>query len=197
MKVKAQPTRSRPRNLVFSCPPIVFLQPKASSIRLRMRWLTAYPACRVVRPSIADERPLVFCATCGHCVHRAQFIDEVLGVVGFVGAQRDRLRPIGARLDHVQRRNPFRMAVGPSQTGVDQKAVAVLHQRMPHEAELGLLARPLAVEPRLRIGGRGVRIVRSPLAAEIRLTVPPARIGRRFVANLRLETFHRRPSFEA
>jgi hypothetical protein len=51
--------------LVFSCPPIVFIQPKASSIRLRMRWLTAYPACRVVRPSIADVRPLVFCATCG------------------------------------------------------------------------------------------------------------------------------------
>jgi hypothetical protein len=51
--------------LVFSCPPIVFIQPKASSTRLRIRWLTAYPACRVVRPSIADERPLVFCATCG------------------------------------------------------------------------------------------------------------------------------------
>jgi hypothetical protein len=47
--------------LVFSCPPIVFIQPKASSIRLRMRWLTAYPACRVVRPSIADERPLGRC----------------------------------------------------------------------------------------------------------------------------------------
>ena len=39
--VKAHPTRSRPRNLVFSCPAIVSIQPKASSIRLRMRWLTA------------------------------------------------------------------------------------------------------------------------------------------------------------
>ena len=41
MKVKAHPTRSRPRNLVFSCPAMVLIQPKASSIRLRMRWLTA------------------------------------------------------------------------------------------------------------------------------------------------------------
>jgi hypothetical protein len=45
--VKAQVRRSHLRNLVFSWPPIVFIQPKASSIRLRMRWLTAYPACRV------------------------------------------------------------------------------------------------------------------------------------------------------
>ena len=67
---------------------------------------------------------------------------------------------------------------------------------MPHEAELGLLAPPLAVEPRFRVGGRGVRIVRSPLAAEIRLPVAAARIGRRFVAILRLEAFHRRPSFD-
>src|SRR5215208_5350142 len=36
-KVKAQPTRSRPRNFVFSCPATVLIQPNASSIRLRMR----------------------------------------------------------------------------------------------------------------------------------------------------------------
>jgi hypothetical protein len=40
-KVKAHPTRSRPRNLVFSCPAIVLTQSKASSICLRMRWLPA------------------------------------------------------------------------------------------------------------------------------------------------------------
>src|SRR5205823_880327 len=33
--------------------------------RLRMRWLVAYPTWRVVRPSIALHRPLVFCVTCG------------------------------------------------------------------------------------------------------------------------------------
>ena len=82
-------------------------------------------------------------------VHRAQFVDEVLGVVALVGAERDRPRPIGARLDHVQRRDPLGVAVGLGQTGVDDEAVAVLHQRMAHEAELGFLARPLAIEPRL------------------------------------------------
>ena len=142
VKVKAQPTRSRPRNLVFSCPPIVFIQPKASSIRLRMRWLTAYPACRVVRPSIADDRPLVFCATCRR-VHRAQLIDEVLGVVGLVGAQRDRLRPIGGRLDHVQSRDPHRMAVGLRHTGVDQKAVAVSISACPMKQSWASLPGPL------------------------------------------------------
>ena len=33
-------------------------------------------------------------------------------------AQRDRTRPVGARLDHVQRRDPFRMPVGLGHTGV-------------------------------------------------------------------------------
>ena len=39
-KGEAHPTRSRPRNLVRSWPPTVLIQPRASSIRLRMRWLT-------------------------------------------------------------------------------------------------------------------------------------------------------------
>ena len=34
-------------------------------------------------------------------LHRAQFVDEILGVISLVGTQRDRLRPIGVRLDHV------------------------------------------------------------------------------------------------
>jgi hypothetical protein len=40
-------------------------------------------------------------------------------VIGFVGAQSDRLWPVGARLHHVQRRDPFRVPVGWRQTGVD------------------------------------------------------------------------------
>jgi len=62
------------------------------------------------------------------CVHRSQFIDEIFGVVGFVSAQRDRVRSAGARLDHVQRRDPFHMPVGLGHTGVDQKPVPVLDQ---------------------------------------------------------------------
>ena len=74
----------------------------------------------------------------------AQLIDEFLGVLALVGAERDQPQPIGARLDHVQRRDPLSMAVGLAQTSVDDEAIAVLHQRAPHEAQLSFLARPLA-----------------------------------------------------
>src|SRR5690348_6343093 len=52
---------------------------------------------------------------------------------------------------------------------------------MPYEAELGLFARPLAIEPRLWIGSRGVGVVRALLAVKIRLPVPPVSIRGRFV----------------
>ena len=96
-----------------------------------------------------------------------QLVDEVLRVVAPVGTERDRPRPVGARLNHVQRRDPLGVAVGLGQTRVDDEAVAVLHQRMYHEAELGLLTLPLAIEPRFRIGRRGVRLVGALLAMEI------------------------------
>jgi hypothetical protein len=35
--------------------PTVFIQPKGSSIRLRLIWLTLYVAWRVVRASIAER----------------------------------------------------------------------------------------------------------------------------------------------
>src|SRR5207248_11748903 len=64
---------------------------------------------------------------------------------------------------------------------------------MPHEAELGLLARPFAIEPRLGIGSRGVGVVRALLAVKIRLPVPSISVRGRFVrAILRLEALHRR-----
>src|ERR1700728_1822934 len=69
-------------------------------------------------------------------LHRAQFVDEVFCVVGLVGAKRDRCRPVGTRLDHVQRSHPFGMPVGQCQAGVDQQAMTVLHQPMADEAWL-------------------------------------------------------------
>lgn len=54
---------------------IVFSHPKHSSIRFRLRWLIPYPACRVVRASIAlPPRRVMFGATCGvacTCRHSA------------------------------------------------------------------------------------------------------------------------------
>ena len=53
-----------PRQRVRCQPPAVFIQPKTSSTRLRMRRLTAWPAGRVVRSSRA-ECSFFFRATCG------------------------------------------------------------------------------------------------------------------------------------
>ena len=41
VRVKVQPTRSLPRCRALRTPPQVFIQPNASSMRLRIRWLTA------------------------------------------------------------------------------------------------------------------------------------------------------------
>jgi hypothetical protein len=48
------------------------------------------------------------------------------------------------------------MSVRQRQAGVDQQAVAVLHQPMPDEAQLRLLAFTLAVETSIGIGGRSM-----------------------------------------
>ncbi len=55
---------SRPARRLLRIPPMTPAQPKHSPIRLRNRWLMAQPGWREVRPSMADERWLVFCATC-------------------------------------------------------------------------------------------------------------------------------------
>lgn len=66
-------------------------------------------------------------------LHRAQFVDEIVGVIGFVSAQGNRLTPIRPRLDHVKLRDPLAVSVGSRKAGVN-------HEAVPHEAELGLLA---------------------------------------------------------
>ena len=51
--VNTQLTFSSPRCRTFRINAMVFNHPKHSSIRFRFLWLTSYPPCRVVRPSIA------------------------------------------------------------------------------------------------------------------------------------------------
>jgi hypothetical protein len=77
----------------------------------------------------------------------------------------------------MQRRNPLGVSIGRRQTGVDHTPVPVLHQGVPHEGELGVLAGPFAIEPRIRIAGRGVRLVRAALLMKIYL---PVRLSNRF-----------------
>lgn len=83
--------------------------------------------------------------------HRSQLVDEVLRVISLVGRERDPPRAVGARRDHIQSGDAFGMDVRGSQAGVDEQRVAVLHQRMADETQLGLLARALAVKPRLQV----------------------------------------------
>jgi hypothetical protein len=77
-----------------------------------MRWLIAYPAWRVVRPLIVDERPFAFWATCG-----VAFIDRSSLTKSSASSALSAPNGIAcgrsARgLDPVQRRDPLRMPVG-------------------------------------------------------------------------------------
>src|SRR5262249_14956145 len=84
-------------------------------------------------------------------VDGAQFLDEVGGIVALVGTERDRARPVGEALDHVDRGQPLSMAGHARQPCIDDQTRAILHESMTDEAQLRLHARPLAVEPGIRI----------------------------------------------
>src|SRR5271169_6289720 len=74
--------------------------------------------------------------------------------------------------------------------------MAVLHQAMADEAELGFLARPLAVEPCIGIRRRDMRLVRPLLAMEIGFGIAPA-TGRRLVRSVPwLKALQRSPRFD-
>src|SRR3954469_23823302 len=76
-----------------------------------------------------------------------------------------------------------------------EKPRAAHHERVAHEAELGFLALALAIEPRIRIRGAGVRLVRALLPTKVDLRIsPPRRILLvRIGAVLGLEALHRGP----
>ena len=68
-------------------------------------------------------------------------------------------------VDHLERRPALTAAVGVGQVRLHDQTVAVLHQRMPHEAEHRRGARGLLVEPRIGVGARSmVAIVLGPMA---------------------------------
>src|SRR5688572_10908777 len=60
----------------------------------------------------------------------------------------------------------FRRAVRLADTQVDEQAVAVLHERVRGEAELGLLALSLARKSSFGVGRRFVGLVRALLSVE-------------------------------
>src|SRR3954467_7053843 len=102
----------------------------------------------------------------------AQVLDEGAHVVSLVGPERDAAAPRAA-VEHGKRRLAFRRPGGARERGLDRKAVAVLHQDVPHEAQPALAAVGLAIEPRVRVGRRGMALVRALLLAEVALAVAP------------------------
>jgi hypothetical protein len=137
----------------------------------------------------------------------AQFHDEVPGIEAAVGSERDRAdgrQPV----EHRQRREPLGVAGGAGELGIDHQAVPVLHQHVPDEAELRLLAGTFAVQPGIGIGGRGVAVVGAPLAVEVTFLIPSLSCCRapRFLAVaaarrvvrvvLGPEALHRRPRLD-
>src|ERR1700722_10910384 len=75
--------------------------------------------------------------------------------------------------------------------------MTVLHQPMPDEAQLRLLAFALPVKPGIGIGSRSMAIVRAFLAMEVRFGIAYAALRRRLArAILRLDALHRSPGFD-
>jgi hypothetical protein len=93
--------------------------------------------------------------------------DEIARVVGRVGAQRDGIGAVAARLDQGDRGEPLGMARGARRHGIEDQPVAVLHQRVAHEAQPGFLAAARAEQPGVGVGGRGMGVVPAPLAVKI------------------------------
>jgi len=88
------------------------------------------------------------------------------GIVAFVGAK------CGAALylelpDHLGGRLAFGSASCMGQLCRGSRALPVLHEDVPHIAELSWLAPALAIEPGIWIGRRGMRLVRPRLAVEV------------------------------
>src|SRR4029453_3330389 len=91
----------------------------------------------------------------------------------------------------------FSMARDLRQPRIDEEAMAVLHQGMTDEAELGLHARSLAVEHGIGISGRGGGLVGPLLAPEVAFLVP-APASRRWLLTAApgLEALQARPGFD-
>jgi hypothetical protein len=82
------------------------------------------------------------------------------------------------RLDQGNRRQPLGMARGPRRHRIDNQPVAVFHQRVAHADQPRLLARPLAKQPGIGVGGRSVGgIVGALLTMKVALA-PGLRRGR-------------------
>ena len=123
-----------------------------------------------------------------------QLHDEVGGIVGPIGADRDQ-PGTGARGDQLDCRQALGEAGGAGQLGLDHQAVVILHQHVAHEAEPRFLTMTFAKQPRIRIGGRGVAGVGPVLAVEVSARVATT-IGWLVLIILRAEALQAGPGLD-
>src|SRR5437660_370620 len=128
-------------------------------------------------------------ATIGIAVAGAFFRQVELGADRAGGTARD-----GCRLMGQPQRAIWAAGSGCGHRA-DNQTIAVLHQRMAHEAQPRFLTRSFAKQAGLGIGRRTMRVVAPPLAVEVPLAIA-ARIGRLARAVLGAKAFQARPGFE-
>src|SRR6266496_5551615 len=128
----------------------------------------AYPICRVVRPSIALRRPLVFFATWGVTFRSRRSATQPWVSYPLVRRQGARLEASFARLVHqIWHGVSFSGAGRLAQLKVHHEAVAVLHQRVTCVRQTGFFAFAFPGHARLGISRALVRLIRAPLTAEV------------------------------
>ena len=143
---------------------------------MRLRFaLTDLIARMTSGPLIDDSVEDLQCKVWGDQVI-AQLLNQFLAVVALIGAEGYSM-PAGDLFNQRYGRLRFGAAGGLGHAALDCDAVAVLHQHVAGVAELSLLARALAGQAGLGIGGRLVSVVAASLAMEVHAGV--ARIVRR------------------
>ena len=93
---------------------------------------------------------------------------EVLRVVGLVRAHGDAPRTALLLVgQHQQRRLALGVAIGLGGHRGGDQTIAILHQGVAQIGQFGLLAVALLVQPRVRVGGRFVRLVGALAVVEV------------------------------
>jgi len=168
--------------------PIVLPQPKYSSIRLRLRWLTAYPACRVVLPStsLLNRRAWMFGNV--RCDMRREselacILYKRASVVALVRAERATARRRLKGRQHLQRCIALGVIARSAHCRGDNQVVPVIRQGRSQITQCGRCALALGRQMRIGIRARNMSLVRALLAAEIhrwiaRVIILPGRFRR-------------------
>jgi len=124
--------------------------------------------------SFVDRAVLPACYVRRH-TQLAHRVDEVARVIGFVRSRRDPTASLSGQLVQTLIK-PHRAPPCIRLRGhrCRDQPIPVLHQSMSQIAQLGFLACRLLIEPRFRVGARGVRLVCGATRRENLLRSPTA-----------------------